>query len=170
MLFSKDANTLVLKPIERMVKKVREVSENPLKRFEVFEDDDDGSTQMETRMLENSIAKICGLLAVGFGEAGSEVIAENMKRGGEINPMIPGKKIVAIFGFCDIRQFTDTTEVLQEGVMEFVNTIGKIVHMEVHLHGGSANKNIGDAFLVWKFPKEITLADVENPERTTPAK
>ena len=110
MLFSKDANTLVLKPIERMVKKVREVSENPLKRFEVFEDDDDGSTQMETRMLENSIAKICGLLAVGFGEAGSEVIAENMKRGGEINPMIPGKKIVAIFGFCDIRQFTDTTE------------------------------------------------------------
>ena len=61
--------------------------------------------------------------------------------------MIPGKKIVAIFGFSDIRQFTDTTEVLQEGVMEFVNTIGKIVHMEVHLHGGSANKNIGDAFL-----------------------
>jgi hypothetical protein len=36
---------------------------------------------------------------------------ENMKRGGEINPMIPGKKVVAIFGFCDIRQFTDTTEV-----------------------------------------------------------
>ena len=59
--------------------------------------------------------------------------------------MIPGKKVVAIFGFCDIRQFTDTTEVLQEGVMEFVNTIGKIVHMEVHLHGGSANKNTGDA-------------------------
>ena len=170
MLFSKDANTLVLKPIERMVKKVREVSENPLKRFEVYDDDDDNK-QMETRMLENSIAKICGLLAVGFGEAGSEVIAENMKRGGEINPMIPGKKVVAIFGFCDIRQFTDTTEVLQEGVMEFVNTIGKIVHMEVHLHGGSANKNIGDAFLlVWKFPKEISLADVENPERTTPAK
>ena len=43
--------------------------------------------------------------------------------------------------------------------------------MEVHLHGGSANKNIGDAFLlVWKFPKQISLADVENPERTTPAK
>ena len=79
MLFSKDANTLVLKPIERMVKKVREVSENLPKRFEVYDDDDDNK-QMETRMLENSIAKICGLLAVGFGEAGSEVIAENMKR------------------------------------------------------------------------------------------
>ena len=60
---------------------------------------------------------------------------------------------VAIFGFCDIRNFTDVTEVLQEQVMEFVNTIAAIVHREVHMHGGAANKNIGDAFLlVWKFP------------------
>lgn len=59
---------------------------------------------------------------------------------------------VAIFGFCDIRNFTDLTEVLQEGVMSFVNTIAQIVHSEVHLHDGAANKNIGDAFLlVWKF-------------------
>lgn len=171
MLFSKDANELVLKPIERMMKKVRDVSENPLTRFEVQEDEDKGEEQLETRLLENSISKICGLLAVGFGEAGSAVIAENMKRGGEINPMIPGKKVVAIFGFCDIRQFTDTTEVLQEGIMEFVNTIAKIVHMEVHLHGGSANKNIGDAFLlVWKFPKDITLEEVEHPEKATAEK
>lgn len=27
--------------------------------------------------------------------------------------MVPGQKVTAIFGFCDIRQFTDTTEVLQ---------------------------------------------------------
>jgi len=128
-------------------------------------------SQMETRLLENSIAKICGLLAVGFGEAGSEIIAANIRRGGEIDPMIPGKKVVAIFGFCDIRQFTDTTEVLQEGVMEFVNTIGKIVHMETHLHGGSANKNVGDAFLlVWKFPAEVTLEDVERPELAPPGR
>ena len=39
--------------------------------------------------------------------------------------------------------------------MEFVNSIAKIVHMEVSLHGGAANKNIGDAFLlVWKFPAQ----------------
>ena len=233
LFFSRDAHALVLKPIERMVKKVREVSENPLKRFAVDDksDESDGDadddahfaerredgkgsrrgvfgnavfeffsrdgfarrrtrqvlngrasvkkssrryrddSQMETRLLENSIAKICGLLAVGFGEAGSEIIAANIRRGGEIDPMIPGKKVVAIFGFCDIRQFTDTTEVLQEGVMEFVNTIGKIVHMETHLHGGSANKNVGDAFLlVWKFPAEVTLEDVERPERAPPGR
>ena len=57
-------------------------------------------------MLENSIAKICGLLAVGFGEAGSAVIAENMKRGGEINPMIPGKKV----GWCSLTPGLNTAE------------------------------------------------------------
>ncbi len=67
--------------------------------------------------------------------------------------MIPGRKVRAIFGFCDIRSFTDATEVLQEEVMEFVNSIASIVHTEVALHGGAANKNIGDAFLlVWKLP------------------
>jgi hypothetical protein len=35
---------------------------------------------------------------------------------------------MGIFGFCDIRNFTDATEVLQEGVMVFVNEIGAIVH------------------------------------------
>jgi hypothetical protein len=43
------------------------------------------------------------------------VIAENIRKEGDINPMVPGKKTVAIFGFCDIRRFTDATEVLQVG-------------------------------------------------------
>ncbi len=34
-------------------------------------------------------------------------------KSGDINPMVPGQKVTAIFGFCDIRQFTDATEVLQ---------------------------------------------------------
>ena len=28
--------------------------------------------------------------------------------------MISGKKVIAIYGFCDIRNFTDATEILQE--------------------------------------------------------
>jgi class 3 adenylate cyclase len=144
-----------------MVTKIQVMSENPLTQFTIS--NDDGDEQMETRMLENSISRICSLLAVGFGDAGSEIIAENMKRGGAIDPMIPGKRMTAIFGFCDIRQFTDTTEILQEDIMEFVNTIAKIVHVEVHLHGGSANKNIGDAFLlVWKFPKTVSPDDISS--------
>jgi len=83
---------------------------------------------METKILEQTVQKIGGLLAIGFGEAGSQVIAHNMQAGNEINPMLPGVKEVNIFGFCDIRNFTDATEVLEEGVMLFVNEIGEIIH------------------------------------------
>ena len=76
-------------------------------------------------------------------------------KGENINPMLPGEKIITIFGFCDIRNFTDATEVLQEGVMLFVNEVGEIVHNIVNQYSGAANKNVGDAFLlVWKFEKE----------------
>ena len=83
----------------------------------------------------------------------------------DINPMLPGQKIISIFGFCDIRNFTDATEVLQEGVMVFVNEIGEIVHKIVDNYGGAANKNIGDAFLlVWKFDQKQLLYDNETDE------
>jgi len=156
-----------------MVKRVRDIAENPLattkpdpnaadKKDDDKKKKDDDAEQFEMVILEHSINKICSLMAIGFGEAGAEIIGENMRSGGDLNPMVPGKKMCGIFGFCDIRQFTDATEVLQEGVMEYVNSIGKIVHAEVSMHGGSANKNIGDAFLlVWKFPEMITLEDVE---------
>lgn len=69
--------------------------------------------------------------------------------------MLPGIKQVNIFGFCDIRNFTDATEVLEEGVMLFVNEIGGIVHRIVDQYSGAANKNVGDAFLlVWKIDEE----------------
>lgn len=59
-------------------------------------------------------------MAVGFGEAGSQIISKNMEKGnflkigGDVNPMIPGRKIYAIMGFCDIHNFSIVNEVLQE--------------------------------------------------------
>ena len=45
-------------------------------------------------MLENTILKIGGLLQVGFGEAGAEIIGKNMSSGdGELNIMMPGNKV-----------------------------------------------------------------------------
>ena len=50
--------------------------------------------------------------------------------------------------------------------MVFVNEIAEIVHSTVDAYGGSANKNIGDAFLlVWKYlPMEY------HPDPTNPSK
>ena len=65
------------------------------------------------------------------------MIGNNLRSNGELDPIQPGHRVTAIFGFCDIRQFTDTTEVLQQEVMEFVNSIAKIVHMEVPPHAAN---------------------------------
>ena len=73
-----------------------------------------------------------GLMQVGFGEAGANMIAKNLAdnnaSGGTLNFMGSGTMIKSIFGFCDVRQFTDTTECLQEEVMLFVNRIAFILH------------------------------------------
>lgn len=120
---------------------------------------------METVVLQNTLNKIGGLLAIGFGEAGSKIIAQNMREGEDVDPLLPGQRCFAIFGFCDIRKFTDATEVLQEGVMLFVNEIGEIVHGVVDRYQGAANKNIGDAFLlVWKFDDDCMADNDETGE------
>ena len=99
-------------------------------------------------------------MAVGYGEAGSAMIIENLAKGEDLNPMVPGEKIISIFGFCDVRKFTNATEILKEGIMLFVNEIGEISHGIVDRYSGAANKNIGDAFLfVWKFEKDDQYFD-----------
>lgn len=131
VFFSKDANELVLSPIEKMLSKVKRISKNPLTAVRVEEEydiiwedlksgsDDKKSKDQdnfETTILEKTIVKIGALLALGFGEAGSQIIANNLHRNGEIDHMQPGKRVIAIFGFVDIKDFTVVTEVLQEGV------------------------------------------------------
>lgn len=179
LYFSKDSEELVIKPIEKMIEKVKIIAKNPIAAAEIQElsskENQENSDQKkcfglcksksknvdyETKLLENTILKIGVLLALGFGEAGSQIIGSNVETGGDVDPMANGNKIVGIYGFCDIRNFTDTTEELQEGVMMFVNEIAQIVHGLVDKYLGAANKNIGDAFLlVWKFQNEEAVID-----------
>ena len=44
--------------------------------------------------------------------------------GGDVNPMIPGRKIYAIFGFCDIHNFSVANEVLQEVCLVMIGYYG----------------------------------------------
>ena len=52
---------------------VKDVAENPLAKQSMAARGDASSSNMETRLLENSINKICSLLAIGFGDAGGQV-------------------------------------------------------------------------------------------------
>lgn len=166
LIFAQDATELVLEPVESMLEKINNITQNPLQAAQDEEEQAYLMTKLsrkklseedlnETGILLRIIVKIGRLLAVGFGEAGSEIIIKNLSNRGAINAMIPGTRVLAVFGFCDIRNFTDATEVLKEKVMVFVNEIAQIVHSKTNQFGGAANKNIGDAFLlVWKISGE----------------
>lgn len=160
LVFTHDSNDLVIEPIERMMNMVEQLSKNPLKKTLVEpEANEAGKESFETTLLEQTLSKIGQLLQIGFGQAGDAIIGKNMSADGELDPMIPGKKIFAIFGFCDIRYFLPLTECLQEDIMLYVNAVASIVHQSVHMYKGSANKNIGDCWLlVWKLPKETDEA------------
>lgn len=171
VFFSSTANKLVLHPLERMLEIVKKIAKNPSSASASDEMQNAGiytymkqdqkekiDQNLETAILENAIQKIGHLLILGFGDAGSSIIAQNMTSGGDMNPLLPGTKTFGIFGFCFVHNFLVCTEVLQKDVMVFVNQIAEITHTAVAKYGGSANKNLGDAYLlIWKYddPNEL---------------
>jgi class 3 adenylate cyclase len=119
------------------------------------------SLSIHSSFLMSTILRIGSLMKVGFGSAGVEIIRNNLERGQSKNMLIlnsQGSTVSCIFLFCDIRQFTDATECLQEEVFVFTNRIAAVVHSICHAYGGSANKNIGDAFLLsWSLEEQLQI-------------
>jgi hypothetical protein len=156
-----------------MASLVTALSKNPLARIA-----ESSKSQFETDFVENSLRKFAKLLQIAFGEAGAGIIGQNLSQDGDVDPMVEGRcvwgggggdfvrRVQAVFGFCDIRNFTDCTECLQEEVgggggvlkaqvMLFVNRIAQIVHTAADENFGAPNKNIGDAFLLaWRLRED----------------
>lgn len=173
---------LVVIPIERMVRLLGMLMVDPLgyqstSRYKKFVSEEDEFTKntrwtkdvlkgMETSFLMLTIRRIGSLMKVGFGSAGVEIIRNNLEKGHSKNMLIlteKGSKVSCIFLFCDIRQFTDATECLQEEVFVFTNRVAAVVHSICHSYGGSANKNIGDAFLLsWQLEEDDEMCLVQN--------
>jgi hypothetical protein len=163
--FDYNNKRMVIVPIERMVATIVQLRKNPLAKA-VLDDEDGGKDEEaktealsnnETGMLERTLQKLTGLLQVGFGDAGSRMIQKCMQQNseGDLDPLVDGTRMLAIFGFCDIRRFTDATECLREDVMMYVNEIAAIVHSHVSICDGHPNKNVGDAFLVmWRLSRQ----------------
>ena len=155
MLFTNDSTTLVIEPIERMMKIVKKLAENPLHsttKRKVSNREKADQSAHETMLLEKTLQKIGGLLQVGFGAAGAEIIGKNMTGDGDLDAMVPGKLITSVFGFCIIDNFTETCSYLGADITRYINTVAGICHGNVHKYFGSANKNIGCAFLMaWKI-------------------
>lgn len=64
-----------------------------------------------------------------------------------------GKRVELVFSICRIRQFTETTECLQDEIIVFVNKIVKIIHECTKKWDGKPSKNYGDKYLLtWRMP------------------
>eukprot|EP00448_Togula_jolla_P014558 CAMPEP_0170573382 /NCGR_PEP_ID=MMETSP0224-20130122/2736_1 /TAXON_ID=285029 /ORGANISM="Togula jolla, Strain CCCM 725" /LENGTH=971 /DNA_ID=CAMNT_0010895967 /DNA_START=21 /DNA_END=2936 /DNA_ORIENTATION=- len=186
--FSHDANRLVLKPVENMIRTIESIRANPLIATEMADEEfraeerkkarksrqqakehmlglakdiitfkacnaATSNLPMETVILEKTIIKLGCLLALGFGEAGANIVSQNMmgRDSASVNAMIPGQVVECIIGVARVRDFGIATEVLNAKIMTFVNQIAEIVHGVVTEHYGAPNKNFGEVFLViWR--------------------
>jgi len=194
LMFSNDANRLVLYPVENMIAKVEAIRDNPLSAMKVADEEfkieemnrakvrkEEASRSwgkflkdtllcnsrqavpelMETVILEKTIIKLGSLLALGFGQAGAQIIEHNMNGidSACVDAMIDGTRVDCIVGATRIRDFSTATEVLQSKVMTFVNQIAEIVHGVVDEFHGYASKNNGDFFMmIWRMPPDIDTA------------
>lgn len=182
LIFAHDANRLVLHPLEKMIDRIEAIGQNPLIAMKMADDEfkveeikrakrkkerkwqlmmdlvmcklcNQSEELMETVILEKTIIKLGSLLALGFGEAGAEIIGQNMKGGDSagVNAMIPGRRVECIIGSVRVKDFSVATEVLQSKIMTFGNQIAEIVHGVCQEMMGAPNKNNGDMFLIiWK--------------------
>ena len=112
----------------------------------------------EVKAIMNAIIKISALLAMSVGDAGGEIIHKNLSPEDGIHLHSRGKKKLAIFGFCNIRNFEEINLALEEETVPLINKIAEIVHSSVDKFRGNTNKNIGDSFLnIWKFYNNINI-------------
>jgi len=187
LMFTHDANRLVVHPVEKMIRNVKAIRANPLIATQMADEEfkqeeitkarlkrmsrdkllmllsdlvacksrgKSSGEPMETVILEKTIIKLGSLLALGFGEAGANIIRHNMTGSDTamINAMVPGTTVDCIIGVTRVRDFSVATEVLQAKINTFVNKIAEIIHGVVYDFHGAPNKNSGDTFLViWRI-------------------
>ena len=88
VMFSNDAEKLVIGPIERMIDTVKLLADNPLANTQsgtkggewaLVNTEKDVKSGYETALLEKTLAKVSSLMQVGFGAAGAEIIGPTCK-------------------------------------------------------------------------------------------
>jgi len=158
-LMSASVRRDVVVPMEGLMDIIQSIRKDPMKPI-TKKLDTSVSKVEEVIQVEQALIQLGALLQMGLGEAGAKIIRTSLKDNG-LDVNVAGKIVQAIFGFCDIRNFTDCTEVLQADVVKLVNNVGSIVHDVTIENHGAPNKNIGDAFLlVWKPKGSLTVRQI----------
>lgn len=92
-------------------------SSDPEKKTDDKKEELNMKQQFETKILENSIQKLCNLLVIGVGDAGKKIIINNINKNSDIETLMNGVKLDAIFGYVSIKNFTQVISILDEDIM-----------------------------------------------------
>lgn len=158
MTFLQDIQEYIISPIERLKALCDNLGETLI--FLGGADAEDQASD-EVEFLDQAVQKMEALLRVGYGDAGTEIIARNLRGTSEkVDPMLPGAKIDGVCAFVVLVDFGVVTQHLEEKIMLYANYVGEVVHNCVVKSGGSPNKNMGPAILcMWKGAALSTMAD-----------
>ncbi|GMH58450.1 hypothetical protein TL16_g02612 [Triparma laevis f. inornata] len=95
-------------------------------------------TGLETEELLGSLLGLASLLALALGRGGLRIYKQiASKDPEERNRTNPPQKV--IFLFTDIRNFTGTVEILQDGCFRWLNNIAFKIHTSIGSNGGIVN-------------------------------
>lgn len=172
MIFSHDTEVIVIRPIKKVVEIIRILAEKPLKSPipPQIDEQKNKNNQMKTQMLELTIFKIGTLLQRGFGELGCVVVSECLNEG-MVDLSRSGNMTEMVFSICRIRQFTETTECLQEEIIVFVNKIVKIIHECTKRWDGKQIRNDGEKYLLtWRIPTYEDAVDIMDAKESKGSK
>ena len=178
--FNRDIKNRVLKPFEKIIDKIRKVTVNPCKALQDHEFEEyisllnklknkDRSKccntnltqryqKLETNILDKTIVKIGSILSMGIGEAGCNLIEQNIleSENFSVDPTLPGTRLsglCAVISIQDypllIRQLGNKTIIFLAKVLETVNEI-------LTQHNVYAIRNTGKGFLlIWNFNEKM---------------
>eukprot|EP00301_Raphidiophrys_heterophryoidea_P002551 c11189_g1_i1.p1 GENE.c11189_g1_i1~~c11189_g1_i1.p1 ORF type:complete len:875 (-),score=189.61 c11189_g1_i1:168-2792(-) len=156
-LFSRDVLQLVITPLEVIFDRIQSIAVNPFRKFGAEPQRKKTKISFEIDMIRESLHRVTKLLQISLGQAGADIVSQNL-RSGTFSVLQAGSRIDAVFAFCDIHDFEDCCEVLQEECVVFVNTIAQLIAKEVSRGFGAVNKNAGENFLMaWKWVTESNL-------------
>ena len=147
-------------PMEGLMGIIKSIRKDPMKPIPKAPENEEQVREVVN--VQQALVQLGALLQMGLGEAGAKIIRSSLKDNG-LDVNVAGKIVQAIYGFCDIRNFTDCTEVLQADVVKLVNNVGSIVHDVTIENHGAPNKNIGDAFLVRPQPTSLIILSIYLP-------
>jgi len=119
----------------------------------VIDENETNLGKFGTDQLINTMTKITSMLRQCWGVAGASIISSTLGTTDRVfNPVVPGRKVHAIFGFIGIGDWIFLNKTLRKDTMILVNGIANVVHSEVHRWGlnglGQCNKNTGPCFLM----------------------